>query len=314
MKYFIITIDTEGDNLWAWKEGDRIETENAKYLQRFQNLCDIYDFKPVWLTNYEMISDPVYVDFISNVEASGTGELGMHLHAWNTPPVYALDVKKTGAPYLIEYPVTIMEEKIAIMTEILQERTGVRPVSHRAGRWATNKVYFELLQKYGYLVDCSVTPHEDWTGHAGATSGSAGSNYKNSPGNAYWLDENKTLLEVPLTIYKTRKYFAPDGLTPRKIAGSIKRSVLGNTIWLRPGHNGEQQMNYLIKRTTARGDDYLMFMLHSSEFMPGGSPRFKTQESIEDLFNIIQRLFEKISIEFSGITLRDYYKIKRNLL
>ena len=28
MKNFIITIDTEGDNLWSWKEGNKITTKS----------------------------------------------------------------------------------------------------------------------------------------------------------------------------------------------------------------------------------------------------------------------------------------------
>ena len=64
MKKFIITMDTEGDNLWNWHEGDEITTHNTHYLLRFQQLCEKYGFKPVWLTNYEMIMDPDYVQFI----------------------------------------------------------------------------------------------------------------------------------------------------------------------------------------------------------------------------------------------------------
>lgn len=40
MKHFIITVDTEGDNLWEYKKGTPIGTENAKYLPRFQSLCE----------------------------------------------------------------------------------------------------------------------------------------------------------------------------------------------------------------------------------------------------------------------------------
>lgn len=54
MKHFIITVDTEGDNLWEYKKGTPIGTENAKYLPRFQSLCEKYGFKPVYLTNYEV--------------------------------------------------------------------------------------------------------------------------------------------------------------------------------------------------------------------------------------------------------------------
>lgn len=308
MKFFVITIDTEGDNLWEWRQGDRVTTENVKYLSRFQSLCDRYGFKPVWLTNYEMISDPLYVDFISKVEDTGTGELGMHLHAWSTPPEYELCVKKTGAPYLIEYPIDIMEQKIATMTEILRDRTGIIPVTHRAGRWAMNAAYFELLKKYGYHIDCSVTPHENWTEHIGSTEGSAGSNYTDSPEEAYWIDSEKTVLEVPLTVRRTHRFFGPEKLTLRRLAGSVKRSVNGENIWLRPGHSGEKQMHFLIDQIVESKSDYLMFMLHSSEFMPGGSPKFKTAESVEGLYGTIERLFRHIARDFEGITLREYYK------
>ena len=44
-KVFLITIDTEGDNLWNVSDIHQdITTENAKYLFRFQELCEKYGF------------------------------------------------------------------------------------------------------------------------------------------------------------------------------------------------------------------------------------------------------------------------------
>ena len=121
-KYFIITIDTEGDNLWAWKKGDEIKTENTLFLPRFQELSDRYSFKPVWLSNWEMINDERYVGFVRRVQDEGRGEIGMHLHAWNTPPLYDLEASDNpGAPYLIEYPDDVMNAKIETMTRIISE-------------------------------------------------------------------------------------------------------------------------------------------------------------------------------------------------
>ena len=71
MKRFFIPIDTEGDNLWAWREGDPICTENAKFLPRFQSLCEEYGFRPDYLTNYEMASDNFFRDFAGNKQAQG---------------------------------------------------------------------------------------------------------------------------------------------------------------------------------------------------------------------------------------------------
>lgn len=64
---FIITIDTEGDNLW--QNHRMIKTENARYLARFQALCERFGFKPVWLTNYEMAVEPVFIEFAKEVIA-----------------------------------------------------------------------------------------------------------------------------------------------------------------------------------------------------------------------------------------------------
>ena len=56
-----------------------------RIFTRFQQLCERFQFKPVWLTNYEMAIDEAYIEFAQDVIARNTGEIGMHLHAWNSP-------------------------------------------------------------------------------------------------------------------------------------------------------------------------------------------------------------------------------------
>src|SRR5262249_10194061 len=76
---FIITIDTEGDGLWARPR--EVTTRNAQYVPRFQSLCERYGFKAVYLTTWEMAGSDAFVEFGRDVLARGTGEIGMHLHA-----------------------------------------------------------------------------------------------------------------------------------------------------------------------------------------------------------------------------------------
>lgn len=52
MKRFIVTVDTEGDNLWEWKPGDNITTYNSRFVDRFQCLCEEFGFIPVYLCSY----------------------------------------------------------------------------------------------------------------------------------------------------------------------------------------------------------------------------------------------------------------------
>src|SRR5262252_5784664 len=97
---FIITIDTEGDDIWS--KPREITTRNAGYLPRFQALCERFGFKPVYLTNYEMAMSDAFVEFGRDALARGVGEIGMHLHAWNSPPIVPLTSDDFRfQPYLI---------------------------------------------------------------------------------------------------------------------------------------------------------------------------------------------------------------------
>ena len=314
-KKFLISIDTEGDALWTWRPENptEITSENAKYLPRFQSLCDEYGFKPTYLTNYEMANDDFFVSFASKAAQDGRAEIGMHLHAWNSPPLYDLplrtDTDKPGAPYLIEYPDDITEEKIAVMTSLLTERFGTAPVSHRAGRWAMNEKYFELLSKYGYVCDCSVTPGKDWSAHPGMSPESKGSDYLNYPKTPYFTKSG--ILEIPVTVREDRRVRHSNGEGIKKTVRNTLRAVKGQgKIWLRPdGHNLDDLL-YLLKITAdSHSDDYIMFMLHSSELMPGVNPRFKTQEDVDRLYDDLKTLFPAAQTDFTGMTTGGYAEL-----
>lgn len=309
MKHFIITIDTEGDNLWKWKPGQEVTTKNVQYLKRFQELCAQYGFKPVWLSNWEMISDPLFVEFINrNVEA-GSCELGMHLHAWNNPPFYELPRDEcSGAPYLIEYPREIMEAKIAAITEKMKEQFGYVPVSHRAGRWAMNDTYFELLYQYGYRIDCSYTPGISWRDSLGQTPGFAGPDYRKASRD---IQKYKGIVEVPVTVEYTHRMFLDKNKSWKSNVKTALFGMAGQNIWLRPGRDNMKDMLWMIEKNRNGDGDYLMFMLHSSELMPGGSPTFKDAEAVEVLYGKLQVLFDVIKDSYEGCTLEEYVKSKQ---
>jgi hypothetical protein len=49
-------------------------------------------------------------------------------------------------------------------------------------------------------------------------------------------------------------------------------------------------------------------MLHSSEFMPGGSPTFRDERSIEKLYSDMEQLFATAQVRgYVGCTLADYH-------
>ncbi|MEB7544477.1 polysaccharide deacetylase family protein [Enterobacter huaxiensis] len=313
---FIITIDTEGDNLW--QNHRVIKTENARYLARFQALCERFGFKPVWLTNYEMAIEPVFIEFAKDVIARGTGEVGMHLHAWNSPPEHDL----TGddwrwQPYLVEFSDAVMREKVLFMTRLLEETFQTKMLSHRAGRWAFDSRYARLLVELGYQVDCSVTPRVNWRNAKGAPQGSGGTNYQHFPDRAYFIDIDNisqagksTLLEVPMSIqYKHPAWLNAVKQGYDRLRGKYRSPSVN---WLRPSGGNAAEMIKVAQQCLSQGNDYVEFMLHSSEFMPGGSPTFKDEAAIEGLYQDLEQLFTWLSDKTMGMTLAEYYACKKS--
>ena len=309
-KNLIITIDTEGDNLWAWREGQPIGTENTRFLPPFQSLCEEYGMKPVYLSNYEMLQDPRFCAFARERQDRGLCEIGMHLHAWNCPPMEETLPVRTdctpGAAYLIEYSEEAMEEKIRFMTELITEKMGFPPVSHRAGRWATDDRYFRLLQKYGYRVDCSVTPKLDWSAHPGRSPQSGGSDYRESPDTPYVIP-GTGITEYPVTVYEDHRVYLPDRLTPKNLARALVHAKRGNLLWLRPnGNNLKECLGVLERGVREDNRDYVMFMLHSSELMPGGSPTFRDEPAIRNLYRELRSTFAcAVRLGYRGATFRE---------
>jgi hypothetical protein len=298
---FLITIDTEGDNLWAAPR--RVTTENSRFLPRFQKLCELFGLKPTYLTNYEMACCPVFGEFAKRVLRDQSGEIGMHLHAWDSPPHYALTCDDlTARPYLIEYPADVLRPKIAFMTKLLEDTFGRKMTSHRAGRWAFNGIYARALIEHGYLVDCSVTPGHSWESVLGDPSGNGGSDYTKAPAAPYFVDPLdprrpglSSLLEAPMTIMANPVPPPVNALREKLPARSFARRVLNRLVpaqtWLRPNGRNRAAMLRLMREALVEKRAHVEFMLHSSELMPGGSPTFRSQSSIESLYHDIGEVF-----------------------
>ncbi len=287
---FIITIDTEGDNVWSRPRP--LTTRNAAWLPAFQALAERFGFRPTWLVNWEMAHDDASVEFLRDVLARKAGEVGLHLHAWDTPPLEPLTEDDTRHhPYLIEYPEPIMRAKLECMAGFLEE-TFQRPLrSHRAGRWAFDGRLARWLREHGFTVDCSVCPGVDWRSTKGDPRGAGGPDYRRASRDPYFINEDNilepveiaapgALLEVPMTIA------APQSRWSKALLECCSK----RHHWLRPnGRNGLALRQRVDE--AGGGRSHLMFMLHSSELMPGGSPTFPNGDSISRLNADMEELF-----------------------
>ena len=312
---FLITVDTECDD--AWSRTDHIATRNAGFLPRFQTLCESYSLKPTYLATFEMATSPAFQDFGRDLLKREAGEIGMHLHPWNSLPLVPLTSDDDFYhPYLTEYPESVMRDKISFLTDLLEDTFGRKMTSHRGGRWGFNNVYARMLVERGYLADCSVTPLVSWAAHPGNPSQGGGPDYTRFPALPYFLDledisrpGNSCLLEIPVTSME----LGPRLLRPLRLRLG-ERSLLRRALnrlsppqcWLAPTRNNGGLLVRVVEKSFAMKRPCVQLALHSSNLMPGGSPAFQKERDVEKLYESWHRLFSVVSTKFRGATVAEF--------
>jgi hypothetical protein len=315
---FIITIDTEGDDLWSRPR--LVTTRNAEFLLPFQELCESFGLRPTYLTNHEMALTPAFIDLGRNAVWRGVAEIGMHLHAWDSPPHVPLTDDDVGHhPYLTEYPVTVMRDKVRAQTMLLEDVFGVPIRSHRAGRWSLDERYAGILIEEGYVVDCSVTPHVSWRANKGDPRGNGGADYIAFPEAPYFIDPldirrpgSSPLLEVPVTVMRQpRSWRVAERLLSASPSRSLFSRALGRLMppirWLRPNGRNRADLLDIVHAVVSAGRSHAEFMLHSSELMPGGSPTFRDHKAIDRLYGDLRAVFALAARTCRPATLTEFH-------
>jgi len=255
-----------------------------------------------------MAIDEQFQAFGRAVLEADSGEIGTHVHAWNSPPLTEKKEWQDYGVYITELPDYLIREKLRFITRLLTDIFETRPVSHRGGRWALDERVVRELIGLGYLVDCTVTPGVSW--HQRRTLQGREPNYIGFGIRPYFLDPknirrpgNSGLLEVPVTICPTyrplfQRTYDFVATHTELIAGAVRKLMGQPYLWLRPklrrGRNLEDMLR-LVDWALSENLPVLQFMLHSSELMPGGSPYFTNDADIEQLYTVMDELFRYIA-------------------
>ncbi len=304
---FLITIDTEPDNQWEMTSYDSME--NIHYLPRFQNLCEKYGFKPVYLTEYNVANDAYYINYIENKLANDLCEIGIHLHAWSTPPLYKVTDNDTlRKPYLLDYPPTIMMDKFESLYNLLYRRFGKNATCiHRAGRWAFNETYLSILKSFSIMCDCSIVPNTIISSSSAYFSEKL--NYSSVKNRPYQIDEKNVrnsgysgVYEIPFT---SICYPELPSILELHIPKKIRKRI-SPIQQLRPNGKNLRNMLWILRYALAHKLEHVEFMLHSSEIMPGCNPTFRTQQDIEALYNDIEAVFATACEKFENIKMSSF--------
>jgi hypothetical protein len=301
---FILTIDTEGDN--QWDHGRDLTTENLKFVPRFQDLCDKYLIKPTYLVTSEVCDDPFAREIFSDYLLNNKAEIGAHLHSWTTPPFEDKEGYRFNDPnhaFANELPDDLLNKKIKTLTDQIEISFGKRPQSFRSGRYGFNDNLARILKDNSYLVDSSVTPYTSWSIYKGIPGGLGGPDFVDKTPFPYQINfKNGSILEIPVSILPTKYPLNRNKKLSNYYFRNVDKNILlrvlrklffrKQPLWFRPLPGMTIDLfDELLKESIEVNLPYIVMMFHSSELMPGCSNYRPDKESIEDLFNLLERFF-----------------------
>jgi hypothetical protein len=281
LRYFAITIDVEPDCTPSWHYSNPLTFEGIQIgiKERLQPLFNRYKVLPTYLINNVVMEDEKNVDTFLHLE--GEFELGTHLHPEFIEPdkVYCkYDGIKAEANQCF-LPPAIELAKMENITNRFIKCFGRRPLSFRAGRFSAGTNTISSLQKLGYKIDTSITPHINWAD----LSRQMPVDYTYAPEQPFFIGGDEKLkpaaesriLEIPVSIRKKR----------------VKLFRTQN-IWLRPFHclNGEikKTAEYLLRKYKSNKVVVLNMMFHNIELVPGKSPYTQTQEQCSQFLELVE--------------------------
>lgn len=297
--HLLVGIDTEGDNQWDAAARANQTFENIYALPRLHDLFARHGVRPTYVITYPVATDVRSAEVLRALHGRGDCEIGAHHHAWETPPCTEEDVRRH--PYASQLPLHQFEQQLEVLTGAIEAAVGVRPVSYRSGRYGFDASHVAALERFGYLVESSVTPLFS-EAHKG------GPDFVEAPQRPYFLAYDSAtrpgssdVLEVPISSALNRRLpaFLQHAYARAPYPYMTKRLLrllrLLRVRWLRPSYSSLEDMKALASDLRARQEPALNLLFHSSEAIVGGSPYNRTQAELDAFCDRLERFFEFVT-------------------
>ncbi|MDD3800547.1 MAG: polysaccharide deacetylase family protein, partial [Novosphingobium sp.] len=188
---FIVTVDTEEEFDWnAPLDREKHSLVTVPALRKFQQFCESFGVVPVYLIDYPVACSSIASEILRDAVSNGRAEVGVQLHPWVNPP-FEEEVSEFNS-YSGNLPFELERAKFRTLRDQIEQAFGAAPLIYRAGRYGLGPRTVEILREFGIAIDTSVRAHFDY-------SSAGGPNYRYHPLQPYWVDPERSLLELPLT-------------------------------------------------------------------------------------------------------------------
>ena len=256
---------------------------------------------PTYVVDYPVATDPEAIAFLRGLAEAGKAEIGAHLHPWVTPP-HEEEVTSFNS-YHCNLPPALERAKIEALTDAIRRGFGARPTVFKAGRYGFGPNTAKVIAELGYRVDCSHVPHTD-------LSADGGPDYRGVPDRPHWLDADRSLLEIPLTVgylgALSRFGAGADWLFDHRgaerlhIPGMLARSGLVARSRLTPEGTPADEECRLIESMARQGHRLFSLTYHSPSLAPGHTPYVRDQSELDAFLASIERVLSFFQGEMGG--------------
>lgn len=120
---------------------------------------------PCWMADWPVVDNTESEAVLRDLVAAGLCTVGTQLHPWVSPPFDETVTARNS--YTANLPRDLQREKLARLTDRIEQAVGVRPSVYRAGRYGIGRHTAELLIEQDYLLDVSVRAHFDYRSGGG---------------------------------------------------------------------------------------------------------------------------------------------------
>lgn len=285
----LLTVDTEEEFDWgAPFERTGYGLEHVSQLARFQTFCKEIGAHPVYLVDWPITEAPRAVEIISDAVERGEAELGIQLHPWVNPP---FDEELSNAnSFPGNLPPQLEAAKFIALRDRVEEVFGTPPLAYRAGRYGVGANTADMLREAGMAIDTSVRPLFDY-------SDLGGPDFSDFPAAPYWLDDQHSVLELPVTsaywgilrqqgnILHRLQRFMPT------FFAAFSRLRLLERIALTPEGVTEEEAIRGIDIALDDGLPLLVLSFHSPSLAPGFTPYARDEAEVEAIYSWLRTVY-----------------------
>jgi hypothetical protein len=286
---FVLTVDTEEEFDWSKPLGRESHgLDHLPRLAKFQEFCENEGVCPVYLIDWPVATSALAAEILRDPVANGRAEIGIQLHPWVNPPHDEQVNQHNSFPGNL--PPELEKSKFTRLREVIERNFDTVPRIYRSGRYGAGPNTGNMLRECGIAMDTSVRSKFDYSAEGGC-------DYRKHPLVPYWLDGDRTVLELPLTtVFWGMLRRQGDLLYPLMwrvpwMRGVLAKLGLLERIPLTPeGVSVDEAIRGI---DIALDDDLplLLFSFHSPSLRPGHTPYVRDEDDLDSLYDWWRRVF-----------------------